>query len=45
MERYGTATFVERASRLYVWGMTEGGQSCEEAAVYPAILASFQLFN
>jgi len=41
-KRFGTATFAVRGDKVYVWGLTAGGFTCDEPNVYGPILASFR---
>ena len=40
--RYGTATFTGRREKVYIWGFTAGGFTCDEPDVYGPILSSFR---
>src|SRR5262249_8179158 len=40
--RFGSALFLERAGKVYIWNFTAGGFSCDEPDVYREVFASFQ---
>jgi len=43
--RYGTAVLTQRSDRLYVWGWTAGGFTCNEPQVFGAIISTFQFLQ
>lgn len=40
--RYGTARFVERQGRIYIWQLTAGGFTCDEPDVFDDVVSSFR---
>lgn len=40
--RFGTAIFLEGQGRVYAWGLTAGGFTCDEPAAFDGIVSSFR---
>lgn len=43
--RFGTAVFIEGKGRVYIWGLTAGGFTCNEPAAFDGIVSSFRLMG
>ena len=43
--RYGTALFLQRGGRIYIWGFTAGASICDEPDVFGDVVSSFRFAN